>query len=451
MFSTQLSDSRNTDKGNMNAYFFSMHKHLILSGILCALAYLYLAIQSQSDSQASLSDLYWVCAINALITFALWNHYRRIDKAVPVALLLGFAVVFRLTGVVGAPVLEDDFYRYLWDGYMWVEQGSPYGVAPAAFFNASALNPTFEDILDSINHPEIPTIYGPVCQWVFALGYWLAPGQLWPIQLIFAAADIGIVLLLLRLTNSNNVLLYAWSPLIIKEFAFTAHPDVLGVFFLVSALVVLKSNYGYRAAVLLALATGVKIFALIAVPFLLRLNWRYWLTFFVTAACLSIPFGVKQAWLPEGLSAMAQGWLFNAPLYFALLPFFSLPTIKAILLTCFTGFWAFYLRRVLSTQRQHPTDSSYLFRGDWLFGLFLLALPVLNPWYLVWLLPFASLYPTRWAWAASVAALLAYATGLNLDNDQLAPYQQPMSLVVLEFGVVALALIAQSLGQRRIN
>lgn len=428
-----------------------MHKPCWVAGALCSLAYLYLAFQSQSDTQADLFDLFWVCGISALLTFMLWNHYRQQNKTVPVAVLLGFALVFRLIGIAASPVLEDDFYRYLWDGYMWVEQGTPYGVAPADFFNGPALNPTFENILDSINHPEISTIYGPVCQWVFALGYWLAPGQLWPIQLIFAAADMGIVLLLLRLTNSNNVLLYAWSPLLIKEFAFTAHPDVLGVFFVVAALVAVKSNLGFRAAILLALAAGVKIFALVAVPFLLRLNWRYWLTFVVTAVCLAIPFGIKQAWLPEGLSAMAQGWLFNAPLYFALQPFFSLSVIKTILLACFTGFWAFYLWRFLLAHRHQPVESAYQFRGDWLFGLFLLALPVLNPWYLVWLLPFATLHPTRWAWAASVAVLLAYATGLNLGNDQLAPYQQPISLVVLEFGIVALALISQTLGQRRAN
>ena len=66
-------------------------------------------------------------------------------------------------------------------------------------------------------------------------------------------------------------------------------------------------------------------------------------------------------------------------------------------------------------------------------------MPVFNAWYLVWLLPFAVIYPSCWAWAASVSVLLAYGIGLNLDLENLAPYQQPWQWVVAEFGVIVVA------------
>ena len=81
------------------------------------------------------------------------------------------------------------------------------------------------------------------------------------------------------------VLLYAWSPLIIKEFAFTAHPDVLGALFLMAAYLGYQRGYFLRAGALLALAMGVKLFALLMVPLLLGLQWRAWLVFFTD--CLS--------------------------------------------------------------------------------------------------------------------------------------------------------------------
>ena len=55
-------------------------------------------------------------------------------------------------------------------------------------------------------------------------------------------------------------------------------------------------------------------------------------------------------------------------------------------------------------------------RGDWIYGLFLFAAPVINPWYALWLLPFAAIYPSLWAWTASWALFLSYITGLNLGD-----------------------------------
>ena len=418
------------------------HRWLVLTGLICTAAYLYLAFRSSAYAEAQLFDLWSVSLLCALLTFALWGHYRQQQKQIPVTLLIGFAVLFRLVGITAFPVLEDDFYRYLWDGYQWFEKGSPYASAPAEAFASTNLSPTFEQILDNINHPEIATIYGPVCQWIFGLSYWIAPAKVWPLQLMFAIADLALICLLLRFTSSNNVLLYAWSPLIIKEFAFTAHPDVVGVFFLIAALLAVQKRYIYRAATLLALSAGIKVFALIAMPFILRLHWRSWLVFALTAAALALPFGLQAAWFPEGLAAMSKDWLFNAPIYLTLQPFASTAAIKLILLGAYTGLWLGYLIYFIRQQNISTIHTTSVFRGDWLYGLFFLITPVLNPWYLVWLLPFAVIYPSRWAWVASVAVLLAYASGLNLSNSELALYQQPWQLLLLEFSLITAAVMA---------
>lgn len=433
----------------LNLSYNASEKHTnitLIAGSISLLAYAYLCIQSQNYGQATLFDLLSVSAICATLSFAVWFYHWQADKEVSLSLLIIFAVLFRIIGIFSYPVLEDDGFRYLWDGSMTIEYGSPYGYIPADFFDNENLSIRFEEILGLINYPSIATIYGPLCQVVFALAYVIAPGELWPLQLIFAIADIGVVLLLLKLARPLWVLLYAWSPLVIKEFAFTAHPDVLGVFFLLSAYVLFKQKKFAWVGLCVALAAGVKIFAIVLLPFLFKFQWRAYLLFILTVMLLALPWGFTQAWFPEGLKTMSDDWLFNAPIYSLLGKWLSINTTKIILLSIYASVMAVICFRYLFIKQAQVN----LFRPDLIFlGLFLCT-PALNAWYLVWLLPFAVIFPSLWAWTASVAILLAYASGINLSVSGLAPYQIPHSVLILEFGLIAFAAIIQQSRQMQI-
>ena len=409
----------------------SLLKPVHLAGLMALLAYAYLAWVSDGYGTADLVDLLVSSAVAATACFGLWYYCHRTGEPISAGHILVWAMLFRLVGVLGYPILEDDIYRYLWDGRMLVEAGSPYGVAPSEFFGAN-LTPRFDAILDGINYPDVPTIYGPVNQWLFGLSYLIAPGQIWPLQVVFALADIALIVVLMRLAPAKYVLLYAWSPLLVKEFAFTAHPDVLGALFLMVAVWAYRHNRWVLTAASLAVAVGVKIFALIMVPIMLRWQLKGWAVFVLTAVLIAWPLGVLDAWLPGGLEAMAGGWLFNAPVYQLLADLVPLTAIKAGLLLVFILVWTGYFFK--GNQREGSIP-----RGDWLFGLLFLCMPVLNAWYLVWLLPFAVIYPSRWSWTASVSLLLAYGIGLNLGAENLAPYQQPWQWVAIEFGVICFA------------
>lgn len=420
---------------------YPMNKHekrhciwLIFAGFVCVAAYLYLAFLTQGNNQPDLIEFLVSMIVCALVTFALCTYCFNQGIQISVPLMLMFALIFRLIAIWGFPVFEDDFYRYLWDGKIFVETGSPYGVAPAEFFDVSSIDEKFEEVLSHINHPNIATVYGPFCQWVFGFAYLIAPGEIWPLQVIFAAADMAIIIMLLQLARPNWVLLYAWSPLMIKEFAFTAHPDVLGVALLLGALLLLRKNQWFPAAVLLALAAATKIFALILIPFMLLLHIRAWAVFIVTALLVALPFGLLDAWRPEGLSAMAESWLFNAPLYYFFGQWVSISTLKLVLLGSFVLVWGLYLLRAIFTDVQIP-------RADCLYGLFFLCVPVLNAWYFVWLLPFAVIYPSATAWVASVALFLSYGVGLNIADSGLDIYQQPTALLIIQFSLIAVAFI----------
>lgn len=408
-------------------------------------ACVFLAATSRSIADASLAGFFSATTVALLAGAALAHYYRRNQTFPSVALLLASALLCRLTGVSAYPLFEDDFYRYLWDGHMTVEHGTPYAIPPSAYFDSPAINDAFATILGSINYPDVATVYGPTAQYLFAGAYLLAPGAVWPLQVACAAADVATLALLLRLApGSPAAILYAFSPLLIKEFAFTAHPDVFGALFVTAALYATRKNAWIVAGILLACAAGIKVFALVAIPFVLGWSGRGWLAFTTTALLLAAPFGIAAAWLPAGLTAMAGGWLFNAPLYLPLVPMSEslFTTVKLVLAGVFAVIWA---ATCLTWLRRHwQADTAPALQQlplVWLYGLFWLVLPVLNPWYLVWWLPFAVLRPALTPWVASAAVLLSYISGINLPPGDLAPYAQPAWAVALEFAAIAAAAL----------
>jgi len=302
----------------------------------------------------------------------------------------------------------------------------------------------FQGVLDGVNYPELPTIYAPVTQFVFLIAYWIKPASVAVLQAILIAVDLVAVLLLLRLAPARNVLLYAWCPLVVKEIAFTAHPDGVGVCLLLAGVVLARDRRFWTAAALLGLAVATKTFALVLAPLVLvRARPKHWALFVGTVAAAYLPFVIGGGTDLLSLGVFAREWEFNSAV-FALLKTVVAPSgARLVVGLLFAAFWGWYcLRYVRNGQRGIP-------RGDVLFGVLLLLSPVVNPWYLLWLLPFAVLFPSFWAWTASAAILLSYMTGLNLPDYTLQPYAQPLWVRGLEFGLIGLALAVDLSVRRR--
>ena len=415
-------------------------------GLVCLLGYALLAWYSRGSTWTpELPGFFlllgWV-TLPLLVVFACFCHQ---PGTLPVGRLMFWAVLFRCCGLFGIPLFEDDWFRYLWDGYRFAETGTPYGWAPAASFSDPGIPIEFQRILDQVNHPDLPTIYGPVSQYAFLLSYFLKAGSLVPLQLLFIGFDLLLIRLLLTAAPAGYVLLYAWCPLVIKEIAFTAHPDGMGACLVIAAVLLRRREYVSGAAVCLAFAVGAKILALLLAPFILaRTSLRAWLTFAAILILLYLPFLLQGGSDATSLAVFARAWEFNAALYGILTQWLSDSDAKLLLGTTLLALGgAYWLRYRRESPGQIP-------RGDCIYGLFLLAAPVINPWYVLWLLPFAVIYPSFWAWTASWALLLSYITGLNLGDFNLEPFAHPVWVRPLEFGLILLGLCVD-LWRRRIN
>jgi hypothetical protein len=349
------------------------------------------------------------------------------------------ALLFRAAGFVAQPLYEDDFYRYLWDGYVFSSQGTPYGVPPASFFGIESLSARMEDILSQVNYPDLPTIYGPVCELLFLLGYTVAPGQLWPLKVIFIAADLGIAFVIWRWTRSAAALvLYAWAPLIIKEVAFTAHPDVVAAFLATLALMLVQDGRRIAAAGLIGAAIAGKALAVVLVPFVVA--WKDWRAAAATVLVVLLfygPFVLHGTSDMAGFSVFAAEWEFNS-LVFALLKTalgFDLAKIVSPLLFVVTAI-------VLWKWKQD------WFRPDVIVALVFLFSPVVNAWYLVLLVPLIALRPSWWGIAAISVVLLSYITGLNMGRQDIGQFDHPWWVRPAEAGLVLLAAAFESYRQR---
>ncbi len=310
-----------------------------ICGLICLLGYTVLSWYSHGtlrppELPGFFLLLVWV-SLPLLVVFACFRHQ---PASLPIGRLVFWAVMFRCCGLFGMPLFEDDWFRYLWDGYRFAKTGTPYGWAPADSFTDPGIPVVFQRILDRVNYPDLPTIYGPTSQFAFVLAYFLKAGSLVPLQLIFIGFDLLLIRLLLSVAPAGYVLLYAWCPLVVKEIAFTAHPDGMGACLLVAAVLLRRREQLSGAAACLALAVGAKMLAVLLVPFILvRTGLRTWLTFGAILALLYLPFLLQGSSDATSLAVFARAWEFNAALYAVLTQWLADTDAKLLLGACLLG------------------------------------------------------------------------------------------------------------------
>jgi len=188
------------------------------------------------------------------------------------------------------PLQSTDIYRYVWDGKVQWAGINPYRFIPAD----PALQPLRDEgvgaraLYPNINRAgTAPTIYPPVAQAVFAVSAFVWPG-LWGVKaalLLFDGLAIGGALFLLRLAHlpAERVLIYAWNPLVIWEFAGGGHIDAAATGLVALALVLsVCLRPGWSGAVL-----GLAILTKLLPAALFPAIWRRW-DWRAPAACAGV-------------------------------------------------------------------------------------------------------------------------------------------------------------------
>jgi hypothetical protein len=399
-----------------------------LAGLAGITWLIYLAITLSARSlYISESGSHRLLVLLALFGFACGCYFAAIRIALRqqqtrrlLALIVTAGIVFRATMVLSNPIEEIDLYRYLWDGAVVAQGVSPFRYSPQQVQAASTdaplpddlarlvrlreSSPEMAEVLKRIHFAELPTIYPPVSQSVFALCTWLTPQaaslvvRLVLMKAWFVTCDLLTLVIVIRLIRLSDrpvglALVYAWCPLLIKEIANSGHLDslafLLTTFSLYLAARVLFTPYrigsaqltATMSAAVLALAVGAKIYPVILAPllcasFVRRLGIRGSLvpalTFGILVAALALPMwpqGRTLAALPALEEAQAPETTGEAP---------PLPPED------------------ISTEPRDPSQSVRAFLSKWEMNDFLFLLVVEN------LRPSDELSPGKIAWFSIV-------------------------------------------------
>jgi alpha-1,6-mannosyltransferase len=316
-------------------------------------------------------------------------------RALAAILLVGVAM--RILLLPGTPV-SNDLFRYIWDGRVQAAGVNPYLHVP----NDAALS----GLRDAAIYPYInrvdyaPTIYPPSSQIVFYLVTRIseAPIAMKAAMLAFEALAVWTMLQLLALRGlpRSRILLYAWHPLPLWEFARSGHVDIVAIAFLLLAFLAVERRSPILAGVALGAGVLVKYIPVVTAPALYkRWDWRLPVAFVATIAVLYLPyigvgakvFGFLGSYISEeGLDRGAGIFLWQ--LLEAILPL--PPQAFAGYVVAAATVMALLALFVVMRDRRAEAD---------LAGAMLLAVAftlLLSPhyaWYFAWLVPFLCFYP----------------------------------------------------------
>lgn len=128
----------------------------------------------------------------------------RTVKADTLTVVLCWGIVFRVCALWADPVYEDDWYRYLWDGWQLTVGQPVYGVAPMESFGDPTVPFVMNGVLDGVNYPDLPTLYGPVTELSFGLAALIKPGSLFTLKCLWLLVDLALLMGMRRFTVASN-------------------------------------------------------------------------------------------------------------------------------------------------------------------------------------------------------------------------------------------------------
>lgn len=319
-------------------------------------------------------------------------------------LIVVFAVLFRLVLLPSRPTLSDDMYRYVWDGRVQAHGLSPYRYPPNAQ-ELAELRKGDVGVWRYINRKSFVTVYPPGAQLTYASVWQIVRDSVTGFKAAFVLAELAGAWLLVRLLKffgqpPERVLIYLWSPLLIFEVAHAGHVDGVMLPLLILALWARLKERPWLLGLSLGAATLVKLFPLFLLPALLPWAWsrkglvqsaKVWLSFGGVVAVAYLIYWVRD---PGVLGFLPFYFNENFNLGLARVLFdladqwhVARSTLaNAVTFGGLVGLSAFFVSRPAATGK------AALVRCVWLIAWFTLFTQNLFPWYLLWLLPFITLF-----------------------------------------------------------
>ncbi len=414
------------------------------------------------------------------ILFHAWLRLKHItdDDARPTGLhtVTAAALIWSIPQLLAVPIFSRDVFAYLNQGRLVLMGENPYTTG------VSALENWFQLGTDQV-WAEDPTPYGPLFLWIAAGVMDLSGDSAELAILLFRLVCVlGVLLILVMVpllarTLGAEPAKAQWAasanPLLIISFVSSAHNDALMVgLALVGTWLAIRAGQrcstahlllGLAAVLCMVASIGTKLITLVMLPFIALLwagasaSWAkrfsYWALTAALAGAALLGIGALGGYGLDWVTVLAgagSGASFWAPLTILTAPFAGL-----LLLIGQSPDAAYDIAGVIGRLAAIAVVLYLMFRGSadriyhrmmWAFAAVVLLSPLIQPWYLLWILPLfaaaGALTGTsrRWPLAATVAV-----TGFFLAQgaaDQLFVHQfleLDTAMVLLSVGISVLS------------
>ena len=301
------------------------------------------------------------------------------NREAPASIILIASIIFRLTIFWSTPSLSGDIYRYIWDGRVQNAGLSPYGYPPESNDLAFLRNADYE----KINHKDFSTPYPPAAEIYFRILAKIST-NLTVFKFGIVIFDFLLILVLRKLLqienrNASLLLIYAWHPLPILDFAGAGHLDVIAMCLLMLTIWLVQSGLPTLSGAALALGTLTKFLPAFSLPWLIKKgSWKMVLAGLLVTIALGWQYYTPDHRMVSGLLAFYSKWWFNDSIFRFLYALFDGAEIARLI-----GGVAIMLSLAFCWFKKYPVYRSLII----IYGTTLLFSPVVHPWYVCWLIP----------------------------------------------------------------
>ncbi len=355
-----------------------------------------------------------------------WFIYKHEISVRDVILFTALAIIIRLIFLNFSPIGSDDIYRYMWDGKLQQNGINPYLYTP----NDSKLSFLHTDILPSkVNFRDMKTIYFPLSQWLFYVGYLLSGENVWGYKLLLFIAELITIYSLFSILKQSRldekyILFYVLCPLPIIHFAIDAHLDGLGLPLLLLFLLFYLKGKKIISLIFLGLSFSIKPVGLVFLPVLFLTDKNFtnrlkviliplfiFFIQFVPYIFNSNPF--------EAFIIYTENWTFNGIIFDIINMYFH--NNQRSRLIC--GILLVVFLIPIYFGKKSFNDKIYY------SALFMMIFsPVVHPWYIGWI---AVLLPLSRKWSGLLLTALCSFTSFTVLNYQLNGVWKEYWLVLL--------------------
>jgi hypothetical protein len=404
-------------------------KALILTNVLlAAIGALLLILYRIGLHSRGATDIVWFIKLalvqSLLYLIVVWLIVRARRARSTLLIVLLFAGIFRISILFAPPYLSDDIYRYVWDGRVQAAGINPYRYIPADEQLRSLRD---EEIYPKINRRDYAhTMYPPAAEAMYFLTTRISESATW-MKLTIVGFELITVWILMELlasfgTPRQRILIYAWHPLAVWEFAGSGHVDPLAFAFISLALLARRRHWDTATGIALGLATLAKLFPIVLFPALYkRWGWKMPVALVVTIVAGYLPY-ISVG--PLGVLGFIPGYAQERGLISGE-QFFVLGLVDRLLgVKLPNAIFLFFVGAVLlglalwSVFKREHDDLGYLKRSLVLGTAFMVLFAPHFPWYVAWLILFLCFVPTPAILYLTLSSFLLYLTWLGDAPDQ---------------------------------